>query len=79
MPSSVTETSRMGGGGSKKIIILVLGLLGTFVKCAYIILVQFLQQMNSYFTLMFFTRLIKRLGDPSTQHLQIYVIHYICS
>lgn len=74
MPSSVTETSRMGGGavGSKKIIILVSGLLGTLVKCAYIIWVQFLQQMNSYFTLMFFTCLRKRLGDPSTQNLQIY-------
>lgn len=50
MPGSKIEIPRMEGRGGRKIIIVVLGLLGTFVKYAYIILVQFFQQMNSYFT-----------------------------
>lgn len=50
VPGSKIEIPRMEGRGGRKIIIVVLGLLGTFVKYAYIILVQFFQQMNSYFT-----------------------------
>lgn len=48
VPGSVMETSRMEGGEGR-IIVVVLDLLDSFVKCAHMILVPFFQQMNSYF------------------------------
>lgn len=39
---SVIKTSRMEGEGGRKIVV-VLGLLGTFIKCAHTILVPFFQ------------------------------------